>query len=115
MIAEDWPRNMRGAQQMNNCILNVRSVSGPLIATLLIICVTAWSAETPTLKETYQQHFLIGTAINRNIAGGNAGFRRTAELVAKDVALVKEQFNQVSPENDLKWQMIHPREGTNGY
>ncbi|HMJ67084.1 MAG TPA: endo-1,4-beta-xylanase, partial [Candidatus Binatia bacterium] len=40
---------------------------------------------------------------------------RSAEQSAKDVALVKEQFNQISPENDLKWQLIHPREGANGY
>jgi GH35 family endo-1,4-beta-xylanase len=46
---------------------------------------------------------------------GGAGFRRSAEQSAKDVALLKEQFNQISPENDLKWQSIHPREGANGY
>jgi endo-1,4-beta-xylanase len=37
------------------------------------------------------------------------------EQVNKDIALVKEQFNQISPENDLKWQLIHPREGADGY
>jgi endo-1,4-beta-xylanase len=35
--------------------------------------------------------------------------------VNRDIALVKEQFNQVVPENDLKWQLIHPREGADGY
>ena len=33
----------------------------------------------------------------------------------EDIALVKEQFNQISPENDLKWESIHPREGADGY
>jgi endo-1,4-beta-xylanase len=33
----------------------------------------------------------------------------------KDIALLKEQFNQISPENDLKWQMVHPTEGADGY
>ncbi|MCU0880786.1 MAG: endo-1,4-beta-xylanase, partial [Pirellulaceae bacterium] len=33
----------------------------------------------------------------------------------KDIALVKEHFNQIAPENDLKWQLIHPREGADGY
>ena len=37
------------------------------------------------------------------------------EQVDKDIALVKEQFNQISPENDLKWALIHPREGADGY
>jgi endo-1,4-beta-xylanase len=46
---------------------------------------------------------------------GGAGFRRSADLNAKDVALLKEQFNQISPENDLKWQLVHPREGAEGF
>jgi endo-1,4-beta-xylanase len=29
--------------------------------------------------------------------------------------MVKEQFSQISPENDLKWALIHPREGAEGY
>src|SRR4029434_2500970 len=52
---------------------------------------------------------------SRNMVTGGAGFRRSAEQSAKDVALVKEQFNQISPENDLKWQLIHPRGGADGY
>lgn len=66
------------------------------------------------LKSAYKDHFLIGVAINRSIATGAAG-RRGKELVEKDIALVKEQFNQIAPENDLKWQLIHPREGADGY
>jgi endo-1,4-beta-xylanase len=96
-------------------MLKGRSMTGSLIGVMLAIGMTAFAVERPSLKESYAQHFLIGTAINRNIASGNARFRRTPEQVAKDVALVKEQFNQISSENDLKWQLIHPREGTNGY
>src|SRR5881394_2995133 len=48
------------------------------------------------------------------VAGG-AAFRRSTEQNAKDIALLKAQFNQISPENDLKWQSIHPREGADGY
>jgi endo-1,4-beta-xylanase len=29
--------------------------------------------------------------------------------------VVKEQFNLVVPENDLKWERVHPREGADGY
>jgi endo-1,4-beta-xylanase len=71
-------------------------------------------ASRPTLKSAFKDHFLVGAAINRSIATGAAG-RRGKELVDKDIALVKEQFNQISPENDLKWQLIHPREGADGY
>jgi GH35 family endo-1,4-beta-xylanase len=37
------------------------------------------------------------------------------EQADKDIALIKYQFNQISPENDLKWALIHPREGADGY
>src|SRR5204862_6471648 len=71
--------------------------------------------KSATLQHPVQHPFVVGTAVNRSMVMGGAGFRRSAEQSAKDVALVKEQFNQISPENDLKWQLIHPREGANGY
>jgi endo-1,4-beta-xylanase len=57
----------------------------------------------------------MGTAINRSIATGSGGGRRSLEQVEKDIALTKEQFNQITAENDMKWQLIHPREGAAGY
>jgi endo-1,4-beta-xylanase len=55
-------------------------------------------------------------AINRTIATGNTvmadNVNRNADQVSRDTAVVIEQFNQISPENDLKWQMIHPLEGS---
>ena len=56
------------------------------------------------------------TAASRRAAQFGLGFfNRSPEQVEKDIALVKEQFNQISPENDLKWALIHPREGAEGY
>lgn len=79
----------------------------------------AWTsalAEDPaTLKDAYQEHFLIGTALNRSMVTGQTGFRRDAALVAGDIALVKAQFNQIVAENDMKWMMLHPRPGKDGY
>ena len=86
-----------------------------LVAALLAMSTTARSADTPALKEAYKDHFYVGTAINGSIATGAGGFRRTAEQVNQDMALVKEQFNQIVSENDLKWALIHPREGAAGY
>lgn len=90
-----------------------------LTATLLAFSTTAHAAETPTLKDAYKKYFFIGAAINRTIAEASAvrpnNVNRTAQQVARDVALVKEQFNQISPENDLKWALIHPRPGPEGY
>ena len=86
------------------------------MAMLLAVGSTARSAEpVATLKDTFKDYFKVGTAINRSIATGNAGFRRTAEEVNKDIALVKEQFNQIVPENEMKWMSLHPRPGKDGY
>ncbi len=85
-----------------------------MMAGLLVLGTTVWSAETPALKDVFKPHFLVGTAINRSVATGT-GFRRTPEQVASDIALVKAQFNQVVAENDMKWALIHPRPGSDGY
>jgi endo-1,4-beta-xylanase len=86
---------------------------------LLALGATARSADTPALKDAYKDHFFVGAAVNRTIATGTAvradNVRRTPEQVEKDIALAKDQFNQISPENDLKWALIHPREGADGY
>lgn len=90
-----------------------------LSALVLAVGFTGLSADAPTLKQAYKDHFYVGTAINRSIATGTpatAGFsRRTPEQVQKDVVLVKEQFDQLVAENDMKWLLIHPREGADGY
>ena len=77
----------------------------------------AQSDKSPTLKDAYKGHFYVGAAINRSIVTGEApgSGARTAEQVNKDIAVTKEEFNQISPENDLKWESIEPREGAGGY
>src|SRR5436189_22556 len=95
---------------------NYQIRAGLFTAMMLAVAATAQSADAPvTLKAALKDHFLVGTAVNRNMVTGGAGFRRSAEQSAKDIALLKEQFNQISPENDLKWQLVHPREGVDGY
>src|ERR1039458_8425251 len=98
---------------------NYNSRIGLLTAVLLATRATILSADPPALKDAYKDHFYVGAAINRTIATGTAvradNVRRTPEQVEKDIALAKDQFNQISPENDLKWALIHPREGADGY
>ncbi len=86
-----------------------------LLAVLLASAATAWPAATPSLKDVFKDHFQVGTAINRNIATGAGGFRRSPEQVDRDIALVKQQFNQIVAENEMKWASLHPRPGAEGY
>lgn len=96
------------------CVLSQNSRIGCFAAALVGIGATALSADIPTLKDTFKDHFQVGTALNRGIVTGTS-FRRSPELVSKDIALVKDQFNQAVAENDMKWALIHPRPGPDGY
>jgi len=93
--------------------------TGALAALLLAAAGIAHAADGPTLKDAYKDDFFVGVAINRTIATGTAvradNVNRTLDEVRSDIALVKQQFNQIAPENDLKWALIHPREGADGY
>jgi len=89
-------------------------------AGLLTISANGWAAETQaTLKDAYKDYFYVGVAINRTIATSTDvradNVNRSLDRVRRDIALTKEQFNQISPENDLKWALIQPREGAEGY
>jgi len=100
----------------SNCIRR----SGFFSAVLLLIVATAWCAGKPAiLKDAYKDYFYIGAAVNRTITTGTAvmadNVNRTLEQVKQDIALVLAQFNQIVNENDLKWELIHPRQGADGY
>ena len=64
-----------------------------------IFLATSGFAQT-TLKEAFINDFLIGAALNETqFSGGKAA----------EAALVRTQFNTISPENVLKWEPIHPK------
>ena len=79
-------------------------------ATIFAIIVLAFGFQTdtnaqqqPTLKDAYKGCFLVGAALN------------PAQFSGEDLlesALVKAQFNSISPENVLKWEIVHPHPGT---
>ncbi len=99
---------------------NARFYVGMLVAVaMLTSCITASPEQPKVLKDAYKKHFYVGVAINRTIATDAAvradNANRSLERVNQDIALVQTQFNQISPENDLKWQMIHPQPGPDGY
>lgn len=101
---------------MKNDATQINFRFGLLGAALLALAATVHGAEKPaTLKDAFKEHFLVGAAVNRGQVTGGAAFRRSAEDTAKDAALLKQQFNQITAENDMKWALIHPREGRDGY
>ncbi|HKK46009.1 MAG TPA: endo-1,4-beta-xylanase [Balneolaceae bacterium] len=71
---------------------------------LLIIIIAGCHSEqnqkkTPSLKTIFKNDFKVGAAINkRQLYGKEPGA----------IALVKKQFNAISPENVLKWERINP-------
>jgi endo-1,4-beta-xylanase len=67
----------------------------------LMVAALAVAAHAPTsLKNAYKGDFVVGAAIN------------AAQITGQDArgdALVESQFNAISPENVLKWEIIHPQ------
>ena len=104
----------------NRIALTSLALTAVLLAVVLASCVTTPKPKgPPTLASAFKKNFYVGVAINRptvlqaTVRADNAN--RNTDQLAKDVDLVKKQFNQIVPENDLKWEMIQPYEGTNGY
>jgi endo-1,4-beta-xylanase len=86
-----------------------------ILPTLLISSLASAAGDVPALKDAFKDHFMIGAAINRSEATGTSVGQRTVEQVAGEIALIKAQFNQITAENDMKWEKIHPRAGAEGY
>lgn len=55
--------------------------------------------ETPSLKDIFKNDFMIGAALNR---------RQFSEEDARAMPIIKAHFNSITPENQLKWQYVHP-------
>jgi endo-1,4-beta-xylanase len=60
----------------------------------------AAEAERPTLKEAFHDDFLVGTALGTKQIMGE-------EPAALDLAA--REFNAITPENCLKWALVHPK------
>ena len=55
-----------------------------------------------SLKELFKNDFKIGASLNRSQFTGQD---------KTSIEIVKKEFNTISPENELKWETIHPRLG----
>lgn len=70
--------------------------------TILLIGAAQGMAEqnVPALKDVFKDTFLIGGALNRPLVTGQD---------PNAAALAAQHFNTATPENDLKWQLVHPQ------
>jgi endo-1,4-beta-xylanase len=76
---------------------------------LFVSTVCLWGSVAPaqapaptTLKDAFRGAFFIGAAINADQITGKD---------ARGDAILVQQFNSISPENVLKWEVVHPRPG----
>jgi endo-1,4-beta-xylanase len=79
--------------------------SSVLLLALLLACSPAQAQTNQpavVLKDAFKNDFVIGAALNASVFGRTNGAK---------VALVKQQFNSISPENALKWESVHPEPG----
>ena len=81
-----------------------RLAGGALVVALLAACSRPPAGQpapsAPSLRAAYRGAFLVGAALN------------AAQFSGQDTAgaaLVAAQFNTISPENVLKWELVHPR------
>ncbi|MBN2686112.1 MAG: endo-1,4-beta-xylanase [Pontiellaceae bacterium] len=94
------------------------SAAGLLAAGSLL---TGCASSEPTLASAYEDHgIMIGVALNRTITMQDPNVEadntdRTMEEVLMDTELAKTQFNQIVNENDLKWVLVQPNPGPEGY
>ena len=70
---------------------------------ILLITGVLTGAQTPSLKDTFKGSFLVGAALNP---------AQFTEQDTRGAALVKAQFNTITPENVLKWEYVHPQPGS---
>src|SRR5580700_6272332 len=73
-----------------------------VVAGILVAGFVATAQAPVTLRDVYARDFHIGAAIN------------TAQITGQDArgdAIILTQFDSISPENVLKWEVVHPLPG----
>lgn len=78
------------------------ALTGVATVCLLAGCKTGAPAshtQQAALKTAFKKDFLVGAALNESQFSGDT---------PREVTLIQQQFNSISPENVLKWASIHP-------
>ena len=81
-----------------------KSLLTAALAAVFVTCAVAadHAPASKSLKDAFKGDFVVGAAIN------------AAQITGQDQrgdAIVEEQFNSISPENALKWVIVHPQPG----
>ena len=70
-----------------------------LLCLLFVVQLTATAQKQQALKDVFKNDFKIGAALNR---------RQISESDVRGAEIVKTHFNSITPENILKWALVHP-------
>ncbi len=71
-----------------------------VLAVTVVACAVATAQAPTSLKDAYKGDFVVGAAMN------------SAQITGQDQrgdALIESQFNSISPEDVLKWEIVHPQ------
>ena len=69
---------------------------------VVMILLTSCGTDETSLRQAYDGHFLIGTAVNRvQISGADP----------QAMPFIAKHFNSLTAENAMKWERIHPEPG----
>jgi endo-1,4-beta-xylanase len=79
----------------------MRNFSGLALLSLALGGI-AVARNLPSLGDAFHDSFRIGAALNA---------AQFTEQDARGAALIKQQFNSITPENVLKWERVHPKPG----
>jgi endo-1,4-beta-xylanase len=91
-LSSKWPQNShKKAQKAHKRIA--------LSFVLLAVCLPV-AAQDKALKAVFKNDFRIGAALNR---------RQIFEEDTRGARIVSTHFNSITPENVLKWALVHPQ------
>ncbi|HJS22810.1 MAG TPA: endo-1,4-beta-xylanase [Pyrinomonadaceae bacterium] len=82
------------------CAFARKTVS--LIIAIVVLCFPVAAQQQRTLKDAFKNDFMIGAALNRN---------QIFEKDTRGAEIVRTHFNSITPENILKWALVHPQPG----
>ena len=73
-----------------------------LTIAIAVLCFSVAAHQQKTLKDVFKNDFMIGAALNSN---------QIFEKDARGAEIVRTHFNSITPENILKWALVHPQPG----